>query len=567
MSRFARFVLPLGALFLATGALAQDSTPENWCDEPGEAPNVIVGDIHEIRRWGKVGDIIAFSIGTTSCNLGTCWLNWITGNDADQHPVIGGNAFRLENGRMEQLGQSWLKHGFYALSQDVCSPDCLPTDGEHLGVNCSDPYSADLNATQRRLGPKFEVDVSKGHHPHPVTDQGLEGDAIFKRLQIHEADLDETLHPTARYFVEAQYVTEDDAAAGNHHDNGSYREVQRYRRGSGNLDMRLLGSMPTHRQRVAVHAWQDNDPNVMVESVLDGSGGMYYVASLATQNPDNTWHYEYAVQNFDSTRAAESFDVPIPTRSPVYNKAFHDVEYHSGEPFALADWQSVASPSSVEWYTDSFSSDPNANALRWGTLYNFRFDSDHPPGIALVTLGMFKPGSAGTANRLGVRAVVPGAPRACDGDGLCDAGEEDCVSCAAECSGTGPDIDGDGVGFCVDCNDNLPGAWGGTGEVPLVYAHLDPSGDTLLDWTVEDPTGGNPTRYEVLGATNPADFVASSRCLRDADPTRRTLTDVGSVAMTEALYYLVRAIDPCSGMAATTGTDSFGAGRTTATCP
>ena len=35
----------------------------------------------------------------------------------------------------------------------------------------------------------------------------------------------------------------------------------------------------------------------------------------------------------------------------------------------------------------------NPNALMWGTLYNFRFDSNIPPRTANATLGLFKPGT------------------------------------------------------------------------------------------------------------------------------------------------------------------------------
>ena len=35
----------------------------------------------------------------------------------------------------------------------------------------------------------------------------------------------------------------------------------------------------------------------------------------------------------------------------------------------------------------------NANAIRWGTLYNFRFDSNRPPQAMNATLGFFKTGS------------------------------------------------------------------------------------------------------------------------------------------------------------------------------
>ena len=37
-------------------------------------------------------------------------VNWY--QNTNQHPMITGNMYRLMNGRFEQLGQCWCKHGF-----------------------------------------------------------------------------------------------------------------------------------------------------------------------------------------------------------------------------------------------------------------------------------------------------------------------------------------------------------------------------------------------------------------------------------------------------------------------
>src|SRR5262245_18918077 len=168
--------LALAALFAAAPgagpapALAQAN---NLCDQPGEAPDVIVGDISGTLRHGAIGDITAFSIGTTSCNLGTCRANWIS--STAEHPAIGQNMFRLKNGRFEQIGQSWLKHASVAVQGNTCSSACMAADSSHLGVNCSDPYGASLNGGQSRLGPKFEVNAFTGAFPFPATSMSNTG--------------------------------------------------------------------------------------------------------------------------------------------------------------------------------------------------------------------------------------------------------------------------------------------------------------------------------------------------------------------------------------------------------
>ena len=123
-------------------------------------PDVIVGDLTGPSSWGVIGGTAAYSVGTTSCNQGTTPLDWFANPDP-RHPVIAQNMYRHKDGRFEQIGQSWLKHGFFALSQDFCG-SCIGGDGDHLGVNCSDPYSSALNGDQTRLGPRSDVNASTG---------------------------------------------------------------------------------------------------------------------------------------------------------------------------------------------------------------------------------------------------------------------------------------------------------------------------------------------------------------------------------------------------------------------
>ena len=378
-------MLGLLALIVAPALLAQSS---NECDMPGESPDVIVGDLHETRRWGKIGDITGFSVGTYSCNVGTCWLNWI--DNTNEHPVIAQNMYRLKDGRFEHVGQSWLKHGFNALSFQICNTGCIPTDGTHLGVNCSDPYSSANNGQQFRMGAKFEVNPVTGDFPYPYTGQNQSGDPIYKRLQVHDDDLNPAMNFGAEYFVEGHYIAADDAAAGNDLNNASYRPIQ-VTGGAGTYNITLIGT--TQREQPGIAAWGDNDPGV-TESFVDVPGdGRFYVSSKATDLGGGMWHYEYAVQNYNSDRAAGSFAVPIPLGVSVSNVEFGDVDYHSGEPYDLTDWTPGVSSVEVRWDTVDFSVNPDANALRWATLYNFRFDADVAPQSGSVTLGMFKPGT------------------------------------------------------------------------------------------------------------------------------------------------------------------------------
>jgi hypothetical protein len=368
------------------------------CTFNGRSPDVIVGDVTGVTRHGNVGGITAYSVGTTSCNLGSCWLNWIAGTS--EHPVIGQNMFRLKDGRFEHVGQSWLKHGYTALSGTVCSTSCVPTNGTHLGVNCSDPYGSSLNGDQTRLGPKTDVNAATGVFLYPDSRISTTGNAIFKRLQVHDVDLNPTLNVGALYFVEGQYVTRDDAAAKHNANNNSYRRVS-----VGAAPTFTLTYVGTVQQQLAgIQAWKANDAAVD-EVVAAGNDGFFIVSSKATSLGGGLYHYEYAVQNVTNNQGAQSFTVPLPAGTTVTNVGFHDVDYHSGDPYDLTDWTSTVTAGSVVWATTPYATNVNANALRWGTLYNFRFDANVAPGSAEVFLGMFKPGAQSTIK---TTTVVPG---------------------------------------------------------------------------------------------------------------------------------------------------------------
>jgi hypothetical protein len=209
------------------------------------------------------------------------------------------------------------------------------------------------------------------------------------RLQVQTADLTPVSNPGARYFVEGQYIASDDAQAGNGLNNASYREVTV---GSG---LALNPTGPTVEGIPAIAVWQTIDPAVNLTAVDVPGEGRFHLAYTATDNGDGTWRYELALHNLNSDRAAGSLTVQVPFGAAVGNVGFHDIFYHSGEPWDGADWVGVVDPvsSTVRWSTEDYVTNVNANALRWGTMYNFWFDSDAPPQEVIATVGLFKPGA------------------------------------------------------------------------------------------------------------------------------------------------------------------------------
>lgn len=346
-------------------------------------PDVIVGNLHDVNSHGSSGGISAYSVGTVSCNIGDEWLDWSA--NTNRHPVIAQNMYRMKDGRFEQIGMSWVKHGFFALSQTLCFGDCQRVeDGTHLGVHCSDPYTASQNGDQPRLGPRYQINAYTGNFPYPPANPSWSG-PIARRIQVKSSDMDPSQNEGAQYYVEGHYVTRDDAEAGNQDNNVSYRTIDV----SGSRIISLTGS--TRREQPAIRAWAQSDAAVRETEVRVPNDGLFIIAAKPTDLGDGFWRYEYAVYNLNSNRAARTFSVPIDPTSDVRNIGFHDVHYHSGEPFSTLDWGPVVGNGAMTWTTQTFDVNPNANALRWGTLYNYRFENDRPPHTTQVTMGLFRP--------------------------------------------------------------------------------------------------------------------------------------------------------------------------------
>jgi len=379
------------AVALATAAIlfvAPLSIGTAWA----AGPDIEIVDLFDTERWGQVGDIVGYSIGTEICNQGDENALWIA--ETNEHPVIAQNMYRHKDGRIEQIGMSWLKHGFTSVNGNACDQNCNnPGTGDLLGVGCSDPYSSGLNGDQggfggiSGLGPRFQVNAATGVYEFPYFAQGQDGNAIYKRLQVHEDDLDGAMNPGATYFVEGQYVTADDAQAGNGANNVSYREVSV----SGNNNLSF--EAPTVEGIGAIYAWQAINPDVDIRDIDIENDGRVTVASRAIDLGGGQWRYEYAVHNNNSHRSGHALEVLVPDGVAVSNIGFHDVDYHSGEPVVGTDWSVTAGSASVVWATDSFDVSPTANALRWGSMYNFRFDADAPPATSTAAMELYRPGT------------------------------------------------------------------------------------------------------------------------------------------------------------------------------
>lgn len=359
---------------------------------------------------GSVGDITAYSVGTVSCNIGNANAIWIdsSGPGGNQHPVIGTQIYRYRvvngAGRFDQLGLNWLKHGFCAADSANCGSLISPPGAQAsaggcdwLGLFATDTYGAGLNGSQGSLGPRSEVNPWTGAFPYPyILQAGASGNAVFKRTQVRTADL----VAGANYIVEVVYICTDEPVS-NRFNNYSYRT------GSVSGTTLSLGGS-TETMRPAIVGWKEKFDNAVTIIHIDptpGTDGRLVLGYKVTQTSPSTWHYEYNVFNMNNDASVRSFSVPVASTVTMTDIEFRDVAYHSGEPYDGTDWTYARGGGTASWFTSTFAQNVNANAIRWGTMYSFRFDANIAPATGNITLGMFKSGQSVT-----VAAQVPGVP-------------------------------------------------------------------------------------------------------------------------------------------------------------
>jgi hypothetical protein len=360
------------------------------------------------------------------------------------------NMYRLsvEHGsaRFEQIGQSWLKHGFGAAQFDECGFGCedpFPNDTQ-LGVGCSDPYLASQSAQQCNLSPRSAVHPYTGVYPGGTwlgpgggcNSSGPSGnfpsknhighthDNISHLLQVQDADLMPALNVGARYFGEVHYITphEYTAGNGNQHNNASHRELDVVGVSGGVFTFDEVGDAVSASP--ALDVWE-GATQVLIEP-QPGVDGRAILAYQVTDLGAGQWHYEYVIYNMNLDQAIAALSIPIGAGITLDEIGFHAVLNHAPElhadNYSNDPWTVTTPASAVRWETEPFAQDPLANALRYGTLYNFRFDADAPPAPVAVTVELFKPGPV---TQVVVTAAAP----------------QPACSTAADCA----DLDADGI--------------------------------------------------------------------------------------------------------------------------
>ena len=390
------------------GAVSGANRPELV---PG--PDVIVGDIQSVDEFGTAATQVGLAVGTDSCNNGDQPVDWFQLPNTD-HPVVPQNLYRMSGGptndqRLEQIGQSWMKHTFEALEGGVCGT-CYTSGcetGTHLCPGCSDPYGSGLNGGQNGLGSRAWINPFTGVFPSTANNHGGHNhDGVSHRIRVEENDLNTQLNPGATYFAEAAYITPHEyswcqAHPGecNMYNNVSYRQFSV----SGVVPPFSFNPVaPTVRMQPAIMAWAATGAIVNQVQPDAGNDGIWFMGYKVTNPTQGVWHYEYALYNMNLDRAIQSFSVPLGIGVSLSNIDFHAPPQEPGwandgtfnnQGYSNTPWTVTQASDSITWNTETIVQNPNANAVRFGTLYNFRFDSNQAPHTTTATVGFFKTGS------------------------------------------------------------------------------------------------------------------------------------------------------------------------------
>jgi hypothetical protein len=389
------------------------------CPQPVGA-NLIVGDVQSGTSYaaeninGEWFD--AFAFGINMCNVGDANALYQS-FPSNMHPAFAQNLYKLKGGRIEQVAMSWAFHGFAALAQNFCGCGCNGQGSTVVGTGCSNPHSASTVGNHGVLGPRWQINAFTGFFPSgSAANPPVNASTTARRLRAKSAEL-EPSNASIQYLTEIVFVAQQEATLGNNADNASYRPISV---AGGPTDFTAAVSGPTVREEPAIRAWKASDPSVIETDIQIPGEGLFILAAKATPISGNVWNYEYALMNFNSDLSGRAFRVPLPPGAVVTNIGFHDVDYHGGDAvnnstdpnFNISgdDWTVTITNNSIEWATETYAQNINANALRWGTMYNFRFNINRAPHNGDVTLTTYK--VAGEVNGF---MVVP-APAECPAD-------------------------------------------------------------------------------------------------------------------------------------------------------
>jgi hypothetical protein len=346
----------------------------------------------------------SMSMSTTSCNVGGVSVPWQQAMDPD-HPGIAMQLYREMGNRFEQVGVSWIKHGFFSTNQSTCGACTTPGGpGNQLGVNCSDTYGTSNNSDPMWLGPRSEwsafdvawepcgsffdgvpVDCARSENG------GSFANKVDHRLEAFDADLG---LPGATYFYEAMYLVQGDVDKANNI--ASRRTTMTW---TGSIwDIVVASGSNTQVAGPALNRWAAADK--LATAGLAPHDGEVVVGVNTVDLGGGLTRYEYAVLNWNMDRKLRSFSVPTGS-AMVTDQYFHDIDNLTAN-----DWVATVAGGMLTWeFPDvDLPGVKVAGAMGFLTLYNFGFTSNVAPGDRDATVAPHLAGPGGDLLAVPTRA-------------------------------------------------------------------------------------------------------------------------------------------------------------------
>jgi hypothetical protein len=322
----------------------------------------------------------------------------------DQHPYLIWNLYRIDSeGAIAQIGRSGTKH---AIATANAGTDCESCNGGHvLGRACFDPYGLGSNDSPSELGPRSEVIPATGQWGRCGSVFDVDCDGVNAhpptgpyelRLRLLESQIDPAVNAGARYFIEGWYVVRDDVAIFN-------TMGTRPLTFAWNPSSQLwnIGNQPSFRLGSVLDRWLETTAPAAIsrDALLTTPEGDVRVTVRVRALGNGRWRYDYAVMNFDFSRAITSgsepnlrvlrnhgfdrFTVPVRNGAAVEQTTFDDGDTQPGN-----DWAAQITADEIVWQA------PDASgSLDWGSLYRFSVIADRAPETGDIALHVTEPGS------------------------------------------------------------------------------------------------------------------------------------------------------------------------------
>ena len=327
----------------------------------------------------------------------------------DQGGMLVYHLYRFVDERLEQLGQSQVKHAFNSINADTTSGSvsCRAPNrsGRVVPSGCEDLYQVSSNSDQAFLGPREEIIAHTGiwlrdgsiwdldgplNEPDGNCDylpdlqlfggqvpcQAPVSDAMDRRLSVPESELST---PGARYFIEAWYLVRDDV---NIFNSIGRKEITPAFSGGW-----TFAAAAPFKQGPVINDFlelQNATTNGMTDIVDSGEGFIQVSSAVSIIAPDR-WQYDITLMNFDFDRAISGFEIPVSLAVTV-----SEAEFFDGDPDIENNWLATIQPGLLKFEAG------DSDKLKWGSLVSFRFVADAPPNVARAALHVADPGEPGS---------------------------------------------------------------------------------------------------------------------------------------------------------------------------